>query len=165
MQSLYELTAEHQQLMNMAAENDEDFAAALADTLDAQSDQLEDKIEATIIVSRQLEADAEACKAEAKRLTERAKAFERNAQACKDRVLWAMEATERKSVKRQLFTITRAAGRPVAAIDDADALPDDYFVTKTTTSPDKELIIDALKGGEDVPGCHLDAGKPSLRVS
>src|SRR5690554_899843 len=105
MSSLYELTHEFQALADMEAGNDDDFAAALADTLDAQSDQLEDKIEATIIVARQLEADAEACKAEAKRLTERARAFERNAKACKDRVLWAMETTGRDKIKRQLFTI------------------------------------------------------------
>ena len=165
MSSLYALTHEFQQLADMDAGNDEDFAAALADTLDAQSDQLEDKIEATIIVSRQLEADAEACEAEAKRLTERAKAFKRNAQACKERVLWAMEATERKSIKRQLFTITRSAGRPVVALDDADALPEDVLVTKTTTAPDKKLILDRLKAGEAVPGAHLDTGKPSLRIS
>lgn len=166
MSSLYALTNEFQQLANMDAGNDEDFAAALADTLDAQSDQLEDKIEATIIVSRQLEADAEACKAEAKRLTERAKAFERNAQACKDRVLWAMETTERKSIKRQLFTITRAAGRPVAVIDaDVDDLPREYVSTKVTRTPDKKLILECLKKGEEVPGAHLDTGKASLRIS
>ena len=164
MSSLYALTNEFQQLANMDAGNDEDFAAALADTLDAQSDQLEDKIEATIIVSRQLEADAEACKAEAKRLTDRARAFERNAKACKDRVLWAMETTGRDKIKRQLFTITRAKPRPVVEIDDEALLPSEYVIEKVTRAPDKKALLEALKAGE-VAGAHLGESKPSLRVS
>src|SRR5690554_4252902 len=103
--NLYQLTDEFQSLAAMDAGDDDAFAEALAETLDAQSSQVEDKIEATIIVARQLESDAEACKAEAKRLTERARAFERNAKACKDRALWAMETTGRDKIKRQLFTI------------------------------------------------------------
>lgn len=165
MQTLYDLAAEHQQLVNLAADNDEDFAAALADTLDANDQQIDDKIEATVIVARQLESDAEACKAEARRLSERAKTLERNAGACKERVVWCMENIGKKSLKRPLFTITRQAGRQIAAIDSVDDLPDDYLVTKTTTAPDKKLILERLKAGEAVPGCHLDNGKPSLRVS
>ncbi|MBN8410728.1 siphovirus Gp157 family protein [Halomonas litopenaei] len=165
MQTLYDLAAEHQQLVNLAADNDEDFAAALADTLDANDQQIDDKIEATVIVARQLESDAEACKAEAKRLSERAKTLERNAGACRERVMWCMENIGKKSIKRPLFTITRQAGRQIAAIDSVDDLPDDYLVTKTTTAPDKKLILERLKAGEAVPGCHLDSGKPSLRVS
>lgn len=163
--NLYQLTDEFQALAAMDAGDDDGFAEALAETLDAQGSQVEDKIEATIIVARQLEADAEACKAEAKRLTERARAFERNAKACKDRVLWAMETTGRDKIKRQLFTITRQAGRPIVDIDDVDLLPADYIVTKTTESPDKRALLDALKAGLAVPGCHLGEGKPSLRIT
>ena len=165
MSSLYELTSEFQALADMEAGNDEDFAAALDETLSAQGQQLEDKIEATIIVSRQLEADAEACKAEAKRLTDRAKAFERNADACRERVLWAMEATSRDKIKRPLFTITRAKPRPVLAIDDESLIPSDYVVEKVTRSPDKKALLDALKSGEKLPGVHVGESKPSLRVS
>lgn len=165
MQTLYELTAEHQQLASMAANDDDGFAEALADTLDASASQLDDKIEATVIVARQLEADAEQCRAEAKRLSDRAKVLERNAAACKERVMWCLEATERKSIKRTLFTITRQAGRPIVDIDDVDLLPADYIVTKTTESPDKRALLDALKAGLAVPGCHLGEGKPSLRIT
>ncbi|MDX1466099.1 MAG: siphovirus Gp157 family protein [Halomonas sp.] len=166
MSSLYALTTEFQQLADMDAGNDADFAAALADTLDAQSDQLEDKIEATIIVSRQLEADAEACEAEAKRLAERAKAFRRNADACKERVLWAMKATGRDKIKRQLFTVTRTKPREICAIESAEKIPEQYTkLIPESRQPVKADILKALKAGEEVPGCKLDKGKPSLRIS
>lgn len=165
MTSLYQLTNEFQQLANMDAGDDEAFRQALDETLSAQGEQWEEKIEATIIVSRQLEADAEACKAEAKRLSERAAAFQRNADACKERVRMAMENTGKDKIKRQLFTITRVAGKPMCAIDDENALPADYVRVKETRSPDKRLILDALKAGETIPGCHLATGKDSLRIS
>lgn len=165
MASLYELANEFQQLASMDAGNDEDFAAALDETLSAQGGQIEEKIEATIIVSRQLEADAETCKAEAKRLNERAAAFQRNADACKERVRLAMENTGKDKIKRQLFTITRVAGRPVCAIDDEKALPADYVRVKETRSPDKRALLDALKAGQEIPGCHLATGQASLRIS
>lgn len=166
MTSLYALTNDFQQLADMDAENDEAFAEALAETLDAQGSQLEDKIESTIIVARQLDADAEACKAEAKRLTERAKAFERNAQACRDRVLWAMESTGRDKIKRQLFTVTRTKPRDMCSIEDADKVPEQYTkLIPESRQPVKADILKALKAGEDIPGCRLDQSKPSLRIN
>lgn len=166
MSSLYALTHEFQQLANMDAGNDADFAAALEETLNAQDEQIEDKIEATIIVSRQLEADAEACKAEAKRLNERAAAFQRNADACKERVKIAMENTGKDKIKRQLFTITRVAGRDVCAIEDADKVPEQYTkLIPASRQPVKADILKALKAGEVIPGCRIDTGKSSLRIS
>lgn len=166
MQSLYALTNEFQQLIDMDADNDADFAEALADTLGATSEQLEDKIEATIIVARQLDTEAEACKAEARRLSERARSFERNAQACRDRVIWAMENTGRDKIKRQLFTITRAKPKKVCAIEDADKIPEQYTkLIPESRQPVKADILKALQAGEDVPGCKLADGKASLRVS
>lgn len=166
MQSLYALTNEFQQLIDMDAENDADFAEALADTLDATSEQLEDKIEATIIVARQLDTEAEAIDNEIKRLSARKKSIERNAQACRDRVLWAMENTGRDKIKRQLFTITRAKPRAVCAIENAEQVPEQYTkLIPASRQPVKAEILKALKAGESVPGCKLDEGKASLRVS
>ena len=166
MQSLYALTNEFQQLIDMDAENDADFAEALADTLDATSEQLEDKIEATIIVARQLDTEAEAIDNEIKRLSARKKSIERNAQACRDRVLWAMENTGRDKIKRQLFTITRAKPRAVCAIEDAEKVPEQYTkLIPASRQPVKAEILKALKAGDSVPGCKLDEGKASLRVS
>lgn len=165
MQSLYALTNEFQQLIDMDAENDADFAEALADTLDANSSQIEDKIEATIIVARQLDAEAEAIDNEIKRLSARKKSVERNAQACRDRVLWAMENTGRDKIKRQLFTITRAKPRDVCAIDNADMVPEQYTkLIPASRQPIKADILKALKAGESVPGCKIEQGKASLRV-
>jgi len=165
MSSLYELSQEYQQLLAMDAEDDEAFREALDETLAAQGEQWEEKVEATVIVARQLQADAEACKAEARRLSERAKQFERNAETCRERVRLSMEDLGKDKVKRQFFTITRVAGKPVCAIDDETALPSDYIRIKEVRSPDKAELLKALKAGEQIPGCHLASGKDSLRIS
>ncbi|RUR38504.1 siphovirus Gp157 family protein [Vreelandella populi] len=166
MQSLYALTNEFQQLIEIDADNDADFAEALATTLDVNSSQIEDKIEATIIVARQLDAEVEAHDAEIKRLTARKKTLERNAQACRDRVLWAMENTGRDKIKRQLFTITRAKPRAVCSIEHPDRVPEQYTkLIPASRQPVKAEILKALQAGENVPGCKLADGKASLRVS
>jgi len=166
MQSLYALTNEFQQLADMDADNDADFAAALADTLDANSSQLEDKIEATIIVARQLDADAEAHDAEIKRLMARKKTLERNAQAFRDRVLWAMESTGREELTHQLFTITRVKPRVTCDVEHADQVPEQYTkLIPESRQPVKSDILKALQAGNEVPGCRLSEGRASLRVS
>lgn len=166
MQSLYALTHEFQQLIEIDADNDADFASALADTLDANSSQIEDKIEATIIVARQLEGEAAIHDAEIKRLTARKKTLEQNAQACRDRVMWAMESTGRDKIKRQLFTITRVKPKKVVTIDENAKLPTKYTkLIPATRQPVKAEILKALQAGLKVNGCKLDDGKASLRIS
>lgn len=164
-ESLYDLTAEYRQLLEMAQDgDDQDFINALNETLDVQGEMIDSKIEATIMVARRIEADAEYCMAESKRLAERAKAFERNAQACYDRVLNSMESTNKTKIKRQLFTITRTAGKPVCQVNNEKLIPPEYIKVKETRSPDKTAILHMLKGGALIPGCELATGKESLRI-
>ncbi|RKQ97107.1 viral Gp157 protein [Kushneria sinocarnis] len=149
----------------MDAADDEAFREALDETLTAQGEMLDEKIEATIIVARQLDEDAEYCKAEIDRLRKRAESFRRNADACRERVRMAMESTGRDKIKRRLFTISRVAGKDVARLDDEQQLPADYVRVKETRSPDKAAILKALKAGQSVPGASLGKGQDSLRIS
>lgn len=165
MASLYKLTGEMRELLSMAEDGDEGFAEALRDTMDAQSEMIDEKIEATIFVAKSLEADAEACENEAKRLMDRAKRLKGNASTCKQRVIEVMQQLGKDKVKRQLLSVTLAKPRQVVAIDDDSKLPREYVSTKVVRTPDKRLILECLKKGEAVPGCRLDEGKPSLRIS
>ncbi len=166
MTSLYHLSAEMQDLLNLAQDADEDFAAALADTIGAQSEMIDEKIEATMQVARSLEADAEACKAEAKRLNDRAKRLQGNADSCKQRVIEVMQASGKASIKRPLMTVTLAKPRQVVCIADPDKVPEQYTkLIPASRQPIKADIQRALKAGNEVPGCTLEDGAPSLRIS
>ena len=165
MTSLYQLSNEMRQLQSMAEDDDPGFAEALSDTLQAYDEQAEDKIEATLRVAQSLEGDAEQCEAEAKRLIDRAKRLKGNAAACKQRVLDFMVQHDKAKIKRPLISVTVAKGRAVAEIENEALLPEQYVVTKTSTSPDRRAILQALKDGEVVLGAKLGEGNPSLRIS
>lgn len=165
MASLYTLTGEMRELLSMAEDGDEGFAEALIETMGAQSEMIDEKIEATIFVAKSLEADAEACENEAKRLMDRAKRLKGNASTCKQRVLEVMQQLGREKIKRPLISITLAKPRQIVAVDDESKLTSEYVSTKVVRTPDKRLILECLKNGETVPGCRLDSGKPSLRIS
>ncbi|KPQ19662.1 MULTISPECIES: siphovirus Gp157 family protein [Halomonadaceae] len=156
MSNLYQLTNEFQQLAAMDADDDAAFAEALAETLQATGSQLEDKIEATVMVARQLDADAAACKDEARRLSERAARLERNAKACRERVQWAMQATGRDRVKRPLFTLSIQRNPPSVAISDETAVPDEFKREVTTIKVDRAALKTALKE-RAIPGAELVA--------
>lgn len=42
-------------------------------------------------------------------------------------------------------------------IDDEIALPEEYLTVKTTMSPDKTKIKEAIKAGQVVPGAHIES--------
>lgn len=166
MASLYNLSAEMRELLSLAEDGDESFADALSDTIGAQSEMIDEKIEATIFVAKSLEADAQVCKDEAKRLSERAKRLEGNANTCKQRVIEVMQQLGRDKVKRPLVGVTLAKPKKVVSIDNADKIPAQYTkLIPASRQPVKVDILKALNAGIKVEGCHLENGKPSLRIS
>ena len=102
---------------------------------------------------KNLESDADALKAEAKNMADRAKRAERKADSLKRYLTAALDGEK--------FTSTRCAiswRRSVSVeIDEAEVpeLPEQYIRTKTTIEPDKTAIKDALKAGEIIEGCRL----------
>ena len=165
MSNLYELTAEYKRLCEMDAGDDEGFAEALAETLSADKEMVEDKLEKTLLVARSLESDADACAAEAKRLSERAARLRGNADTCKRRVLEAMADLGMDKVKRPLLSFARVKGKPVVSVSDQASIPPAYIRTKEVVSVDKTAVMKALKAGVEVPGCELGSGNESLRIS
>lgn len=165
MSNLYDLKNEYLELLGMDAGDEAEFQEALENTLGASREMTEDKLEKTLLVARSLESEADACKAEANRLAERAKRFSRNADACKDRVKQAMIETGITKVKRTLLSFTLVKGRDVCQVVDAKAIPAKYLVEKVSINPDKAAILKALKAGEEVEGCGLAEGAASLRIS
>ena len=41
-------------------------------------------------------------------------------------------------------------------VEDESALPDKFVNVKTTYTPDKKRIKDAIKAGEEVPGAYIE---------
>lgn len=163
--NLYDLKNEYLALMDMDAGDDAGFKEALDTTMSVGGELIEDKLEKTLLVARSLEASADACMAEAKRLTERAQGYKRNADACKTRVKDAMSELGMSKVKRTLLSFTLVKGRQVCNVVDATSIPAQYMVEKVSINPDKAAILNALKAGKFIDGCEIGEGSSSLRIS
>lgn len=114
--------------------------------------QAAEKLEGTACYVRELEAEAEAIKAEEDRLAKRRKALENKSSRLKTYMMPALEAMGGK-VKGVMATVRIGKSQAVTAFD-LDALPDAFKRVKV--DPDKVAIKKALEAGEDIPGTVLE---------
>ena len=68
-------------------------------------------------------------------------------------LLDALHATGK--VKTARVTVSIRTTKAVEIAEGAD-LPEAYTTVKTTVSPNKTAIKDALSAGIEVPGCHIE---------
>lgn len=167
MSSLYELTEDVLQLQSMLESDDLD-PDVLSDTLEAVDGEYEVKLESYCKVIKNLEADIEAYKNEAKRLTDKRKVLESNVDRLKKAMYDSMKATGKDKVKGQLFTVAiqRNGGKiPVIYDDellDTSKLPDNLVIV--TEKPSIDAIRELLEAGKTVEGFTLGERGESLRI-
>ena len=162
---LYELTADLITLQELLEESVDD--QLLQDTLEAVQGEYDVKMEAYAKVIKNLEADIDALKAEAKRLTDKRKVLENNIDRLKKAMFDSMKATGKTKAGGQLFTVAiqKNGGKlPVIVAEDADLsiLPDQ--LVKVVESPDLEAIRELLEAGKVVEGFSLGQRGESLRI-
>lgn len=126
-----------------------------ADALHAVEAEAAEKIEASALYILELEAEAEAVKAEASRMLDRSKSLAKKAERIKALVQSALPALDGK-VKTARVTVSIRTTKAVEIAEGAN-LPEAYTTVKTTVSPNKVAIKQALLDGVEVPGCHLEA--------
>lgn len=125
-----------------------------ADALHAVEAQAAEKVEATALYLRELDAEAKAAKEEADRMLARVKSMQKRSDYLKAMLLDALHATGK--VKTGRVTVSIRTTQAVA-VDEGANLPEAYTTVKTTVSPNKVAIKQALLDGVEVPGCSLEA--------
>lgn len=123
-----------------------------ADALHAVEAEAAEKIEATALYLRELDAEAKATKEEADRMLARVKSLQKRSDYIKAMLLDALHATGK--VKTGRVTVSIRTTKAVEVSEGAD-LPEAYTTVKTTVSPNKVAIKQALLDGVEVPGCEL----------
>lgn len=124
-----------------------------SDALHAVEAQAAEKIEATALYLRELDAEANAAKEEADRMLARVKSMQKRSDYLKSMLLEALHATGK--VKTARVTVSIRTTQAVEVSKGAD-LPEAYTTVKTTVSPNKVAIKQALLDGVEVPGCHIE---------
>lgn len=128
----------------------DETALALFESLQIERDA---KIENIACWIKNLKSDAEALKAEAKNMADRAKAAERKADSLKSYLAAALHGEKFQSARAAISWRKSVS----VEVDDAEVenLPEQYIRRKVSVEADKTAIKDALKAGETIEGCRL----------
>lgn len=164
MSTLYELTDDYLNLLEMAEDPDTD-PEAFADTLEGIEGAIEDKADGYAKVIRTLEGDAAACDAESKRLRNKKQTIENNIKRMKAALQYAMEMTGKTKFKTALFSFGISKNPAAVVMDEGyiENIPERFLIPQDPVI-DKKAIKEALKAGEDLEGlAHLEQSE-SLRI-
>jgi len=160
---LYEITAQHKELLALADES-EDMAESVKDTMDMLEGNFNDKAISLIYVHENMTGDVEAIKSQIERLTARKKAIENQQARMKEYLRTNMEASGIKKITCPIFTITLKNGRDIVSIDDESKIHSDYLNIETTMVPMKREILTALKNHFLVEGASIVKSKSSISI-
>lgn len=122
-----------------------------AERLDALQMQRQDKIESVALWIKNLSADAIAYKAEKEAFAEREKAALKKIESLKGWIAGALGG-QKFSTWRCAVTFRRSEA---VEIEDDCNLPQYLLNEKVTYTPNKTAIKEAIKAGEEIPGCKL----------
>ena len=149
---LYQISDAIRQALDHIELDEETGEILSADELHAVEAEAAEKIEATALYLRELDAEAKAAKEEADRMLARVKSMQKRSDYLKAMLLDALHATGKVKTGRVTVSIRQSQA---VEIDEGTELPEAFVTTKTTTSPNKVALKDALKGGAAIPGVHL----------
>lgn len=157
--SLYAVAAEYREAAELLATLDID-EKTLADTLESISGELSTKAQNVAFVVRNMETTAEQIKTAAAGMVGRAKALEQRAQAIRQYLLENMQRADVQRIDSPYFRLSIRKNPASVAIEDQRQIPARFMfqAPPPVPVPNKTDIADALKRGEDVPGCRLVQG-------
>ena len=151
MASLYEISAEMQELMDWLYDPDTD-EEAITDTLEGLQFELEQKAEGYCKIIRQFEADAEMFKAEAQRLQHKQALAESNAKRMKEALKKAMISTgNEKGLEAGLFKLKIANNGGKRPLKITGLVPDEFITMKPEANND--AIREFLEGLDENDVC------------
>ena len=161
MSSLYELTNNHETVLNMLYDENVDEQMIL-DTLESIDGEIEDKADGYAKIIKELEARRDARKIEAKRLTDSATLFDNRIKRLKQSLFNTMKQTGKTKFATELFTfnIAKNGGKQALTID--GEVPEEY--TKTIIENDTDKIRADLESGKELSFAHLEPRGESLRI-
>lgn len=159
MPKLYDIANEYAQLLNEELPVD-----MIADTVEAFEGEFTDKVDNILGLIKNEQYTCDALKAEAKKLNERAKATQNRIDNLKSYIIESMNTLDKKSMQAGVHALTVRAPSKSVNIIDAQKLPAEFVEYVTEVKPDKNLIKEKLKLGEQIEGAEMQVGKPSLIV-
>ena len=167
-QRVHEATAAAQELEDMLLESSGELTDEMEGQfaiLTQQAESLPAAIDDVLALVRDIEIRAEARKAEAKRIADRAKRDESIAAWFKDQVLRVMQSEGMKKIETTRFRATVAMPGGKAALELVGDVPPEYVEQQIIHVTDKDKIRAELEQGRTLPFARLVEKQPYLRIS
>lgn len=156
--NIYDIKNEYQLIISDIINNDGEITPDQETALQINRADLETKGINYAYVIKQLDADCDAIDLEVKRLNALKKVRSNAAERLKANISSAMLLFEVEEIKTPLIKLNFRNSESVE-ITNEEVLADKFLVVKTTTSPDKKAIKDAIKNGEVVEGAVISYNK------
>lgn len=166
---LYELTDKYSAFNNYAndvldEEMTEEDIQMLIDNLESIEDLIENKVEATTKLMKNIEADIKIYKEEEERLAKRRKTLQNKFDGIKSYVQSMLEVSGINKVNAGVFSVRLQANPPSLNVFDESKIPDLYKVPQQPKVDGKMLLAD-VKSGKVIEGVNLITDKKHLRIS
>lgn len=161
MATLYELTSDYMNLLEMAEDPDTD-PEVLQDTMEAIEGEIECKADNYARVIAQLKGESTALDGEIKRLNARKDSIDKNSDRIKQTLTNAMNATGKRKFKTDYFSfyIQMHPASVVMDEQDIEKIPDRYRVKQPDTIDKRTLKSDIEAGDKEAMKiAHLEAGE------
>jgi hypothetical protein len=157
--TLYEIATEYRSDLEKLAELELDDQT-LTDTLDGMGGELQVKAQSVACFIRNLEATAASIKEAEASMAARRKALENRAGRVKDYLHASMLVAGVEKIECPLFRLSVKHNPAAVEVYQPELIPQQYMrqPEPPPASPDKTAIKEALKAGQDVPGCRLTNG-------
>lgn len=153
--TLYEMTQEQKQLYNLLTSGEID-EEVYADTLEGIG--IAEKIEGYCVVENELSGDLQKIESEIERLNAKKSAIENNIKRLKLRLGDCLLSMDTKKYTAGTYTVYRRETQQII-IDDLQKIPAEFMKTKVSETPNKTLIKERIKAGEEIVGAHLQTNQ------
>lgn len=153
---LYELTEQWDAVFNMMEDGETD-EQVIFDTLESIEGEIEDKADNYAKIIRNLQANADALKAEEERLYRRRKSAENHIQKLKDTLQANLEFIGKTKFKTDLFSfsVSKNGGKqPLSITENLDEIPGKYLIPQPP-KVNNDAVRELLKNKE-VEWAHLE---------
>lgn len=151
--TLYELTTEYEALLaEYEAAEDDERRDELLEMIDTLQDDIGDKGEAYARVLRNLGAQRDAYKAEAQRLTNKARAAEAAQERLKAQLLSAMQRVGASKIQTTIGAWSVRTNPWSVEVLDMDTVPAEYHVPQPDKIDKRAILQNFKETGEILPG-------------
>ena len=154
--ALYEISSDYKKAVDELVNMDLPIEA-VRDTLEGMQGDLAVKARNVIAFAQNLEALAEEIKKAEDSMSHRRKVIQNRAESIREYVKDCMENAGVTKVECPWFAISIKKNPPSVEIYDEGSVPDLYkkIPPPPPAKPDKKMISEVLKGGQEVPGAKL----------